>query len=177
MRSRMPPEYQVPDDPDTNKMDAAYLRTCLGIRSLPSEEPLPLPLAVRRAHYDLARALSLLGGMGPTGMDRTQLAFVVVLALRDPDMEMPKRNGEKVEPAPIPAAPKEAEKKSGYRLGDDLVVTVDGKDQPGCFLRRGPGGKLAVMTDGKERYFRPEDVRPREKDEAAAEGTNQTVEV
>lgn len=95
MLSRMPPEYMVPDDPDTNKMDASYLRTCLGIRTLPGEEPPPLPLAVRRAHYDMARALSLLGGMGPTGMDRTQLAFVVTLALRDADMEMPKRKQNK----------------------------------------------------------------------------------
>ena len=48
MRSRMPPEYTIPDDPDSHKMDAAFLRTCLGIRTVPGEVPLPLPVAVRR---------------------------------------------------------------------------------------------------------------------------------
>ena len=90
MRSRCPSDFAIPDDPNDGKMDAAYLRTCLGIRTPPGETPPALPLAVRRVYYDMARSLSLLGAMGPTGMDRTQLALVVVLAMRDPEMEMPK---------------------------------------------------------------------------------------
>ena len=93
-RSRMNPEYQIPDDPAAGKMDAAFLRTCLGISTPIGEQPPPLPVAVRRAHYDMARSLSLMGGIGPTGMDTTQLAVVVALAMRDPDMEMPKRESE-----------------------------------------------------------------------------------
>lgn len=175
MRSKMPPEYRVPDDPDTNKMDAAYLRTCLGIRTLPGEEPPPLPLAVRRAHYDLARALSLLGGMGPTGMDRTQLAFVVVLALRDPDMEMPQRK-EQVAPTPAPSAPK-PKKNLTIASGDEVIVTVDGTEVAGNFRARGPGGRLAVIVDGTERFFRPDDVRLPEKALEEVETSNQPVEV
>ena len=91
MRSRMPPDFQIPDDPDGGKMDAAYLRTCLGIRTPIGETAPAFPVAVRRAYYDMARSLSLLGVMGPTGMDATQLAIVVTLALRDPDMEAPGR--------------------------------------------------------------------------------------
>ncbi len=176
MRSRMPPEYQIPDSPDENKMDASYLRTCLGIRTLPGEEPPPLPLAVRRAHYDLARALSLLGGMGPTGMDRTQLAFVVVLALRDPDMEMPKRKEEKVESAAVPSAPK-PKKNPTITSGDEVIVIVDGKEQVGNFMKRGPGGRLEVIIDGMERYCRPDDVRLPDKAFKEAETSNQPVEV
>ena len=83
MKSRMPDDYQVPDDPDAGRMDAAYLRSCLGLRAKPGKEPPELPLAVRQVHYDMARSLSILGATGPTGMNPTQLATVVTLALRD----------------------------------------------------------------------------------------------
>lgn len=154
MRSKMPPEYSVPDDPDHNKMDAAYLRTCLGIRTPPGETPLPLPLAVRRAHYDMARALSLLGAVGPTGMDATQLAVVVALALRDPDMEMPRRATETVEqdgPEYIDVAALES--------GQKVVVLWQEREQPAHFIKRGPGGRLQILVNGDERFLKPEAVR------------------
>lgn len=183
MRSRMPPEYAIPDDPDTNKMDAAYLRTCLGIRTMPGEEPTPLPVAVRRAHYDMARSLSLLGAMGPTGMDATQLAVVIALALRDPDMEMPKRNGgseqvvaEASAPKPAPAPePEPEEQKQAVPVGEPVFVTLDGQERAGFYTKRGPGGRLVVVVDGEERFLRPGDVRFPENGEAAE--VNQEVEV
>lgn len=165
MRSRMPPEYQIPDNPDSNKMDAAYLRTCLGIRTIPGEEPPPLPVAVRRAHYDMARSLSLLGAMGPTGMDATQLACVVVMAMRDPDMEMPKKQAEQKAVAPKPPA---------VATGTDVTVAIDGQDVAAQYLRKGPGGRLALLVDGAERFFRPEDVRFEKRN---GEPVNETVEV
>ena len=92
MISRMPDDYQIPDDPDAGRMDAAYLRSCLGLRAKPGEEPPELPLAVRRAYYDISRSLSILGA-ARASMDPTQLATVVAVALRDgmkpPEPEMP----------------------------------------------------------------------------------------
>jgi len=85
---RMPEGYKIPDDPDTGKMDAAYLRSCCGLRAKPGEVPPDLPVAVRRAYYDMARTLSILGATGPAGMDPTQLATVICLAQRDPDNAM-----------------------------------------------------------------------------------------
>ena len=82
MKSRMPDDYQIPDDPDTGRMDAAYLRSCLGLRVKPGEEPPEFPLVIRQVHYDMSRSLSILGVMG-NGMTPTQLATVVVVALRE----------------------------------------------------------------------------------------------
>lgn len=174
MRSRCPPEYQIPDDPDSNKMDAAYLRTCLGIRTVPGETPIPLPVAVRRAHYDMARALSLLGAVGPTGMDATQLAIVVALALRDPEMEIPRKAPEPVEPdGPeiIDAAALES--------GQKVVVLWQEKEQPAHFIKRGPGGRLQILVNGDERFFKPEAVRLPQPGEwpGVAENINQPAEV
>ena len=155
MRSRCPPEYQVPDDPDAGRMDAAYLRTCLGIRTPIGEKAPPLPVAVRRAHYDMARSLSLLGAVGPQGMDATQLATVIALAMRDPDMELPSRAV--AVPAEAPIA--DAIDVGALESGQKVVVQWREKDQPGHFIRRGPGGRLQVLVNGDERFFKAEAVR------------------
>ena len=147
MRSRMPPEYQIPDDPDSGKMDAAYLRTCLGLRTPIGETPPPIPVAVRRAHYDMARSLSLLGAMGPNGMNPTQLAIVVALALRDPEMELPKKDAEQPEEKPI-----------DFYEGQKVVVFWRNKDQAAHFLKF-EGDKLVVLLNGNEMRFRPDLVR------------------
>jgi hypothetical protein len=144
MTSRMPAEYVIPDDPDAGKMDAAYLRTCLGLRAKPGEEPPELPVAVRRAHYDMARSLSILGAMG-NGMTPTQLAMVVALALRDgvhPEEEEPVYSfqSERVTP------------------GQKVVIHWRNKDRPAHFLQENDG-RMVVLHDGTERSIRPDLVR------------------
>lgn len=144
MKSRMPDDYQVPDDPDTGRMDAAYLRSCLGLRARPGEEPPPLPPAVRRAHYDMARSLSILGAMG-NGMTPTQLATVVMVALR----EGVQAQGE--EPA-YSFLSEESEP------GQKVVIHWRNKDRPAHFLHTSDG-RVVVLHDGDERNIRPDLVR------------------
>lgn len=153
-------------------MDAAFLRTCLGLRTPAGVPPSPLPVAVRRAHYDMARALSLLGAMGPAGMDPTQLAMVVALALRDPEMELPKRDAEVIEP-------KEGIDAAALATGQKVVVQWQERAQAGHFLKRGPGGRLLILVNGDERWFRPEAARLPNQDEfpEVAENINQPVGV
>ena len=144
MNSRCPPDYQIPDDPDAGRMDAAYLRSCLGLRAKPGEEPPPLPAAVRRAHYDMTRSLSILGAMG-NGMNPTQLATVVVVALREgvePQDEETAYSflSERVEP------------------GQKVVIHWRNKDRPAHFLHTSDG-RVVVLHDGDERSIRPDLVR------------------
>ena len=160
MKSRMPDDYQIPDDPDTGKMDAAYLRSCLGLRAAPGEEPPELPLAVRRAHYDLARSLSILGAMG-NGMTPTQLATVVALALRE--------GVEAEEEKPAYSFPvDEAEP------GQKVVIHWHKTDAAAHFLRE-MRGRIVVLFKGKETSMRPDLVRFPEEDEflEVAENINQ----
>lgn len=150
MKSRMPDDYRIPDDPDAGKMDAAYLRTCYSLRSPPGEEPPELPLAVRRAHYDMARSLSLLGAIGPTGMDATQLATVKMFADRDgalpgePEPEeysfMPEIESGRVSP------------------GQKVVINWHNGDRPAHFLQR-DGDRVLVLHQGMERKIRADLVR------------------
>ena len=151
MKSRMPDDYQIPDDPDTGRMDAAYLRTCLGLRAKPGEQPPELPPAVRRAHYDMAQSLSLLHATGRTGMDPTQLATVVALALRDDSLQLP-------EPE-TPAYSFMPEIEAGrVEDGQKLVVHWRKKDWPAHFLRVDED-RLLLLHEGHERRFRPDLVR------------------
>jgi hypothetical protein len=159
MKSRMPPDYRVPDDPDMGRMDAAYLRSCLGLRAKPGEEPPELPVAVRRAHYDMARSLSILGAMG-NGMNPTQLATVVALALREgvrPQDEEPSYafRSERAEP------------------GQKVVIHWRNKDRPAHFLQV-RDDRVVVLHDGNERNIRPDLVRFPEEGEfpKAAENIN-----
>lgn len=154
MTSKMPDDYQIPDDPDNGKMDAAYLRTCLGMRTPPDGPPPPLPAAVRRAHYDMARSLSLLGGIGLSGMDRTQLAVVVCLAQRDPE-----------EPVEIVEATRpeitflDIVNENLITRGGKVVVRFRNEDCPGHFLEVLPDNRILVLHDGSERKFKPSSVR------------------
>jgi hypothetical protein len=152
MKSRMPDDYQIPDDPDTGRMDAAYLRTCLGLRAKLGEEPPQLPLAVRRVHYDMARSLSILGATGPSGMDPTQLAMVVVLALREDSLQLP----------PEPEVPEYSfmpEVDAGrVKEGQKVVVHWRKKDHVAHFLRV-EKDRLTLLHEGHERRFRPDLVR------------------
>ena len=164
MKSRMPDDYQIPDDPDTQHMDAAYLRSCLGLRAKLGEEPPVLPTAVRRAHYDMTRSLSILGAIGKA-MTPTQLATVVALALR----EGVKSEDEASEYAfPVEEA----------KLGQKVVICWRNKDRPAHFLRVNDG-KVVVLHDGNERNIRPDLVRLPEDGEfpEVAENINQPTEV
>ena len=169
MHHRMPDDYQIPDDPDGDKLDGAYLRSCLGIRCKLGETPPEFPLAVRQAHYDMARSLSILGARGNTGMDATQIATVVALALRD-GVEP----GEPEEPAYsfIPDV------ESGLITnGDKVVIHWRNKDRPAHFLRV-DGDRILVLCEGDERSIRQDLVRMPIEDEFpdVAENINGPVE-
>lgn len=152
----MPDDYRIPDDPDTGRMDAAYLRTCLGLRTEPGGDPPELPLAVRRAHYDMARSLSLLGATGPTGMTPTQLATVVALAQRD---------GVEPKEPPPPAYSFVPEIEAGrVEPGQKVVIHWRNKDRPAHFLRR-EEDRILVLHDGNERRIREDLVRFAREDE------------
>jgi hypothetical protein len=147
----MPPEYAIPDDPDTGRMDAAYLRTCLGLRTKPGEEPPQLPTAVKRAHYDIARSLSILGATGRTGMDPTQLAMVVALAMREDSLQLPEPE------APSYSFTSEVET-GRVKEGQKVVVHWRKKDHVAHFLRVDKD-RLLLLHEGHERRFRPDLVR------------------
>lgn len=161
MHSKMPDDYQIPDDPDANRMDAAYLRTCLGLRGKPGDTPPELPLPVRRAHFDMARSLSILGATGPTGMTPTQLAVVVALAMR-----------EGVEPEEEERAYSFPVEEAGE--GQKVVIHWRKKDQPAHFLRE-EDGRIVVLHNGNEVKMRPDLVRFPEEGEfpKVAENINQ----
>jgi len=142
--TRMPDDYQIPDDPDTGHMDAAYLRSCLGLRAKPGEKPPELPEPVRRAHYDMARSLSILGAMG-NGMTPTQLATVVALALRE-GVEC--RDEESSYSFPAEQA----------ELGQKVVIRWRNKDRPAHFLQVNDD-RVIVLHGGNERSIRPDLVR------------------
>jgi len=144
MKSRIPNDYQIPDDPDAGRMDAAYLRSCLGLRATPGEEPPQLPLAVRRAHYDMARSLSILGAMG-NGMTPTQLATVVALALRE--------GVQPVDEEPTYSFPFEQ-----AAPGQKVVIHWRNKDRPAHFLQM-RDDRVIILHDGQERNIRPDLVR------------------
>lgn len=169
MKSRMPDDYHIPDDPDAGRMDAAYLRSCLGLRAKPDEEPPEFPLAVRRAHYDMARSLSILGAIGPTGMDPTQLATVVALAFRD--------GAEPQEPEE-PAYSFMPEVEAGrVEPGQKVVIRWRNKDRPAHFLQAADD-RIVVLHDGSERSIRPDLVRFSEESEfpEVAANINEPVE-
>ena len=142
----MPDDYQIPDDRDNNRMDADYLRTCFGLSAKPGETPPELPEAVRRAHYDMSRPVSLLGIGGPTGMTMTQLAVVTVLARREMGEESP------------PEEPPEASFIYDVAPGQKVVVHWQKKDQPAHFIEK-DGDRLKLLIKGNEVRFRPDLVR------------------
>jgi hypothetical protein len=135
-------DYQIPDDPDSGQMDAAYLRTCLGLRTQPGEAPPELPDSVKRAHHDMASALSRLGATG-NGMTPTQLATVVALALRDGAQ----LKGEE----PAYSFP-------GAEHGQKVVIHWRNKDRAAHFLEM-RDDKVVVLFEGDERNIRPDLVR------------------
>lgn len=161
--SRMPDDYQIPDDPDAGRMDAAYLRTCLGLRAKPGEEPPPLPAAVRQAHYSMARALSCLGAMQRT-MTPTQLATVVALSRVEP------KEPEPLEYSFLDESPVDGQK---------VVIHWRRKDQPAHFLGVTPEKRVLVLHNGNEVKMRPDLVRHPEPGEFpdVADSINQPAEV
>jgi hypothetical protein len=164
MKSRMPDDYKIPDDPDTGRMDAAYIRSCLGLRAKPDEEPPELPVEVRRAHYDMARSLSILGATGPRGMTPTQIATVVALSLRDGV-----RAEDEEEMYAFPAG--------DAQPGQKVVVHWRKKDRPAHFLEA-RNNRILVLHDGNEVKMRPDLVRFPEEGEFPEVADNiNTVEV
>ena len=142
--SRMPNDYQIPDDPDMGRMDAAYLRSCLGLRAEPGKESPELPQAVRLAHYDMVRSLSILGSL-PKTMTPTQLATVVALALREG------------------VVPQEEERTYSFpadlaESGQKVVIRWRNKDRPAHFMQA-DDERIVVLYDGNERKIRPDLVR------------------
>jgi hypothetical protein len=140
----MPLDYQIPDDPDSGQMDAAYLRSIFGLRTKVGEEPAPLPDAVRRAHYDVSRPLRVLGAMG-SGMTPDQLALVTVLAVRE---------GQAI---------KEADPQYSFldetpEAGQKVVVHWRLKERPAHFMGTSEG-RVVVLLDGNEVKIRPDLVR------------------
>jgi hypothetical protein len=136
MQAQMPDDYRIP------AKDAAYLRTCLGMRTKIGETPRELPDAVGRAHFDMARALSRLGATG-NGMDATQLAVVVVLALRE--------GVETIEEQPQYVFP-------GTDYGHKVVIHWRNKDRAAHFLKM-YDDRVIVLHEGNERNIRPDLVR------------------
>ena len=152
MKSRISDDYQIPDDPDTGQYDSAYLRTCLGLRAKPGEPPPELPAAVRRAHYDMSRSLSILGATNPRGMTPTQLATVICLALRDSDIKL-----SLTEDRSEPSFMEEVE--SGRVVsGQKVAVRWQMKEQPAHFIEK-DGDRLKLLIKGDERRFQPKFVR------------------
>ena len=142
MKSRMPDDYQIPDDHDIGKLDADYLRSCLGLRSKSGEKKPELPMEVRRAHYDMARSLSILGVMG-NGMSPTQLATVVALALRE---------------GVVPEEEEATHSFPGADYGQKVVIHWRNKDRAAHFLQLSDD-KVVVLHEGNERNIRPDLVR------------------
>ncbi len=160
---KMPDDYQVPDDPDHGRMDAAFLRSCLGLRAKPGEEPPQLPPAVRQAHFTMSRSLSLLGALNGT-MTPTQLAVVIALAGVEP-----------LEPEPeeysfLRASPVDGQK---------VVIHWRKKDLPAHFLSVTPDKRVLVLHNGNEVKMRADLVRHPEEGEFpdVADNITQTAEV
>ena len=174
MKSRMPDDYQVDDDPDAkhSRMDAQYLRTCFGLRAKPGEKPPELPLAVRRAHYEMSQALSIFGAIGPTGLSLTELAVVATLARRDDSLELAEPEVPKYSFLPEVEAGNVVE-------GQKVVVHYQKKDQAAHFLRveKKKLVKLVLLVNSNEIRFRPDLVRYPEEGEfpEVAENINVTV--
>lgn len=160
----MPDDYQIPDDPDTGRMDAAYLRSCLGLRTLPGETPPDLPPAVRQVYYHMARSLSVLGAMGKS-MTPTQLATVVTLAL------LSGATAEEVEPTYSFLDEVVAGR---VPPGQKVVLQWRNKERVGHYLRA-TDDRIIVLHDGDERSIRPDLVRWPQDGEfpEAAENINQ----
>jgi hypothetical protein len=166
MKSKMPDDYQIPDDQRTGKMDAAFLRTMLGLRAELGDDEPELPLAVRQAHYDVSSLLSILGATGNGVMDPTQLVTVVMFA---------RLNGVEIQPDEetvelFPADQAES--------GQKVVIHWQNKDQPAHFIEKN-GKKILVLVSGKERNMRPDLVRFPEDGEfpEVASNINEPVEV
>ncbi len=152
----MPDDYQIPDDRDNNRMDADYLRTCLGLSAKPGEAPPEFPEAVRRAHYDMSRPVSLLGAAGPTGMTMTQLAVVVVLARREGAEVF---SHPEVPPKEPPQAGFMDEVNEGrVKSGQKVVYFWQKKDQAAHFIKK-DGDRLRLLVKGDEVRARPDLVR------------------
>lgn len=160
---KMPDSYQIPDDPDAGRMDAAYLRACLGMRVEDGQKPPPFPRAVRQAHYNMARALSALGAMGRS-MNPTQLATVITLAsVEVQDIEVPEHAFVRDKPP----------------VGQKVVIHWRKKDQPAHFLGMTPDSRVLVLHNGNEIKMRPDLVRNAKPNDfpEVPQNINQTVEV
>jgi hypothetical protein len=146
----MPDDYQIPDDPDEGKMDGAYLRSCLGMRCKLGETPSEFPMAVKQAHYDMARSLSILGARGNAGMDPTQIATVVALALRD-GVEPQEPEGPAYSFIPLVESGEVAP-------GDKVVIHWRNRDRPAHFIQV-IDDRVIVLCEGDERSIRQDLVR------------------
>jgi hypothetical protein len=137
MVSRMPNDFQIPDDPDAGRMDAAFLRSCLGLRALPGEKP-----------------PSILGAMRNT-MTPTELATVVALACR---------NGVQAEDEEPGYSFFEEVTAGRVAPGQKVVIHWRNRDRAGHFLQT-TNNRVVVLCDGEERNIRPDLVRLPEADE------------
>ena len=140
----LPDDYKIPDEPVRGQYDAAYLRSCMGLRAKPGEDPPPLPESVRLAHYVVSRTLSILGATG-SGMDPNQLAMVAAFAMyHGADVQEEKTT------YAFPA--EEAEP------GQKVVVKYRQRDRAAHFMEIRKG-RIVVLHEGKELKMRPDNVR------------------
>jgi hypothetical protein len=167
----MPDDFQIPDDPESGKMDAAYLRTFCGLRPKDGETPPELPIAVRRAYYAMAHALSRLGARN-NSMDPTQLATVFSMAM----LEQAEDDSEIEDDATVAAAQFPA---SEAVLGQKVVIHWRKRDRPAHFLGTN-GDRIVVLHEGNEVNMRADLVRFAQEDEFPSVANNinkQFVEV
>ena len=139
---QMPCGYQIPEN-----MDAAYLRTCLGIPTPLSGELPEFSLAIRRSYFHMAHALRRLGALNHRGMDATQIATVVALATM--------QENERDETRQVF---REAINDGLVSEGQKVVMWYRGVEHVGNFLRM-EGDKIIVLHDGRERKCSPASVR------------------
>lgn len=151
---QMPDGYQIPDDPENGRMDAAYLRTCLGIMTPLSGQSPAFPLEVRRAYFHMAHSLSRLGALSRGGMDATQIATVAALAT------MYMYANEEAERPTFLSAIESGRAKEGRKV----VFLYRKVEQPGHFLRM-EEDKVIVLHGGLERKCSPTSVRLSEPNE------------
>ena len=138
----MPSDYQV------HEQDAAYLRTCFGLRPQPGEDPPELPELVKRIHYYMSHCVTMLGDRAPNGgLKPAHLAAVATLVLVLGDEP---RKAEPTNEFP------------GTDYGRKVVIHYRKRDRPAHFLRR-EEDRVVVLCEGNERNIRPDLVRfPRE---------------
>jgi len=159
---QLPAGYEIPDDPDTGRMDASYLRTDFGLRPKPGEEPAELPIWVRWAHFHVSRSRQLAGVSGP--MNGDVLGYTAGLARIAECIGVVEQEVEQEQEEDPPYSFMPEVEAGRVTEGQKVVVYWRNKDQVAHFLRV-DGDRLLLLLQGSERRFRPDLVRHPKEDE------------